>query len=541
MVNKEFRECLVSKLSVCKQIDISGDKQFIEFSKTRNRFQSIHFREKVFLYSESLENIYDENYQRFQSIVVCQSHMLPWIYPSLQENIIKELELNISFGISDDDIPQFIEFFESGLLKSIETFNLVIYFETEEDEDSIQMETPNLSGLVNVENLYLEYDNRLSIEDAHYFDDFQSLRDLSISETQIRLETLVNVIKYSQSIQTIYFYHLIVGNNIQNESYDQVFNALGQSKTILNCTINGGFGSLVCLIRNLNLNTHLKVMVVDEFKFSDKNKAVGLCHFPLMIVSNPYLEKLEINNFTKLYSNWSVVSNLKQISLKPRQEIDPQYLVQIHPHCKTISCQDTSNIAEIIKLNHSSLESISINNRCEIVTSDNFPIVSSLQMNWHIRELSISTFVDISLIVDLIQLNHKPLVKLSFCDALGWNITSVFSALAENKHLEYISIINVNTDSELPITKCTDKFPRETISEFLLSLCNLVNRNHQLNYIRIQVPPHTGEIPMSDIETFRKTIQNNSQFLNHLHLYSPNKHINEILNRYLIDNTPYYN
>ncbi|KYR01967.1 hypothetical protein DLAC_00759 [Tieghemostelium lacteum] len=526
-LNKEFRD-IVYKLPISKQFEITTVEDYMNFKKLKEKYVYNNFLAKLSMFNNKLETIYKRDYSDFVKIKVNNQRYLQSLESRPLDNI-KSLQFYLT--IVKGNTQLMLNFFQkfSGNLKNLEKLKLfceskhgytseMYYYHYSSDEDEEggdeynygDFKIPSLEGLVNLYSLEVFLGEEEIIKSHHYFSKIRNLRKLFIRDSYIKTFILANVLEHCNQLQVLDYISLN-----DSEDFDILLNGLHLSNSLTSLTLNNGLAKLENIYKSLNLTSTLKLLKLTQISFRDDRE------FKPIPITNKSLESIYINGSADFYSHWSVQSSLKEIYAVATEA--SKYLPQFHTKCEVLDVENVhlNELCKILESDMPSLKTIILSGGSYILQS---PISKSLERNYNLVSLTISCPVDNSIVVDILSICHPTLTKLFLYNILFWDIDTVFDALESNRNLRDITIQN-------------SLKPRESITTFFERLCDLIDHNHELNYLRFYLPPY-DIIPPTSIDLFRNCIKRNYQFINHLHIYSTCNELSKILAQCLIDNTP---
>ncbi|KYQ92890.1 hypothetical protein DLAC_05481 [Tieghemostelium lacteum] len=377
---------------------------------------------------------------------------------------------------------------------------------------------------------------------------FRNVKSLAFQSVTLNEQTLVEILP-QMVLKTLKLIRVNLSN--ESENIDRIISTFCQSKTLKNVEIENGTYSTSRLIDSLNSNHSIKSFILDG------SRDVDPLHSPQnLTITNQTLESLfipfyedDVSNIP-LESQWQSVSSITEFNLRSQHLPKAEYLLKYHPKCTSISYRSTTlefvNMTEFIKSNNPNVHTLALDyiNRNSLLPNE---YIQSLTMNNFISILHLheTRFKDFIFLMD----RMKSLTKLYVSHVYQWDIVEFQRSMIEAKNLKFLNLNSIVFPKEG--VELSDDYDdgdiddddddckhRESTSQFLKSLCKIIDANQNLSFLRI--PARDGDqLPVEDLELFQQTIERNYQHLKYIYIWNPS--ISNILYKYMIAHSQYYN
>ncbi|KYR01695.1 hypothetical protein DLAC_01699 [Tieghemostelium lacteum] len=520
---------IISKIMVLEYY-ISNNKGYAEDIKMKHK--------EVYKFYLILGSDTIEQYTKPESISLDPYiEMLEIIHPDLLESPIRPMNLTLlKFTIRADSLDMIEMALSNPLLLSKVTFLSIGFQLNTGQSDNKQFQFSNLKSLFtektleNVQQVKLYGNNPVDITDFQVLSRFKFMSILFLYKLTIPNEGFISVLSELEHLNTLNSIDCIYYDIDNKENQNRIFYiAIAKSKSIRLCTFLCKYSlpDTQSLAKCLNSNTSLISLEI----YAKVKGTEVFVNSPLKI-SNQTIEyiKLSCDMAPNFYTYWSTPSNLKRLELdleKMKPEDIPthlDYLKEFHFNCIEISVimKHIDHVNLLTTLELPNLKSISINNRCLSEQPPQY-LVPFLISHTTISRIWIK-FIEFPDILEILTHCGNQMETIAIDILKGWDMDIITNELINNMKIRTISIQTILSDS------------RETLSEFMLYIIKLINSNNRIHIIRIPSPHSTSIVSDEVLDSLIKALNVNIQNLDKVILDSRNKTVNDILNRFLLNN-----
>ncbi|KYQ89026.1 hypothetical protein DLAC_10248 [Tieghemostelium lacteum] len=506
VVSREFKDYYIKRIQD-NYIDIKSYDSFSNFFKIRNK---VGIKINLFLHNISLVKLYqwamEDNPQLYRELEITTLY----INSKLQVPTIKPSPLLKGFTVLDlilsqASVEKVFNDNQMEALKSISSLKLNFieeYIYGKQKENPLPIQRYIIGRLCRIS----------SLETLH----LTGLVDIPVEYFKLLIKSLpiLEVLEIS------------ISQKANADRDKQILDVLVPSKTIKELTIATSINTQT-VIEFINANQSVQILVLSKLIFiGNKESLPRIYNSTLKYLNIESTDKANISFDSSIYSLWEVPSSLQFILLQQTNVILAKKLGFYHPNITNFvyNCDNDFEIVEILKLQLPSLKTIQLNqthttfNNLAYFTSRVF---QSLQSSLYLVEFHYFQQCDCKDLCTLI-VNSPPTLKVIWFSYINhWDMSSISKSLISNTHL--ISVIFSYVVSA----------KRETDSEFIELLCQIIENNPRLSTIKVSAP-FNQELPLSVITRFRECIAQNYQNLHYINLFTRSSEINKILHSYQI-------
>ncbi|KYR01057.1 Kelch repeat-containing protein [Tieghemostelium lacteum] len=405
----------------------------------------------------------------------------------------------------------------------------------------LMSDIPNISNFSSLKKLCLigPHNNTITIKSIEYFTNLKNLESFSIYHMVVGSESLISYLSIANDLKALSIDQPI-------DSFDMVYKNICKMNKLTNLTLTTGSTiQLETIVEGLNINHSLKMLCLwgeGEFQIHKNSSITNL------EISNSTLEYIQLNSevinlngndtlrgYSSFYNLWNGPSGLESVSYEDTY-IPCIESFQYHSKCTRLSVCGTSNYKElrdIILSNIPSLQSLDISDEndrgksYEIRAIESLsyviPLVTDMQSNRYLTELSLSLLVDCNLICKVLDMNSPNLLKFACQKVYDFNLSKLTNSLINNDKIQQIHF-SCSLDE------------RESISEFICELSKIISGNKgNITDYYLTAPEH-DEILKDDANQLIQTIIENHSKILDLNIAFFSNEINNILNKYYIRN-----
>ncbi|KYR00322.1 hypothetical protein DLAC_11538 [Tieghemostelium lacteum] len=321
-----------------------------------------------------------------------------------------------------------------------------------------------------------------------------------------------------------------------------IFESISKSGSLEKVCLDSQFSivHLNTIVQCLNRCLYLVEMKLKYFIITKPNSNERV------MISNSKLEKLDLSISTvqdrrriSINQFWNTTSNMKILIghklLKPKFFNSLSLFTSLRTFKFTFPerfVSEDNGVSKLIKLNLTHLKKLSLNINCrlipQVVVNSIFnDIIESLHYNTSLDTLKVYGNIDCNDLSNLISKNLKSIKTLIFLDIFNWNIKELSIAIQKNNYIEKLMICEALDFNHGVLMTMV----RESISEYVTCLSDIIENNNSLNYLSIVPPRDSESLPQHILDHFNNVLKNNLTFFNFLNIPTIDRSILSILNK----------
>ncbi|KYR02874.1 CMP/dCMP deaminase [Tieghemostelium lacteum] len=360
-----------------------------------------------------------------------------------------------------------------------------------------------------------------------------NLEHITFGHNESTSESILLILKNCPKLKTLILGH-ISRSTTEIYNTETFWSNLNNCQNLTELSIKNNLIDPVLLITGLNHNKTLLKLEIASCRFQPYDELETLPKLTNTTLEAVY-ESDTIDPFIfgnmSLYQFWTVPSNLKEITLSRLSLLSENQFLTKFQKCKKLSFAveddgdsqaksnffiQSPNISHIVLDVHYDVYEVKL--KKSILTS----LLKSITLNPNLHIVDIQFELKLKYVEELIK-NSTNITTLKLNHVSQWNSNQFTNAIVSNQSLRSISIEMIN---KLEII-------RESISEYLQNLCEMISKCPNLSSIDIATPLH-GTIPNEDIELLKNTLQIYYENIHSLKLKSANKIIKTLICKYYL-------